>query len=337
MDQVKKMKKILITGFTVLAAALFICRCTGGESPYTGPVEKVTLAAYAGDTGALVYIAENQGYFKDNGLDVAIKDYEAGKLATDALLKGKADISTAAEFVFVTHSFNKPNLRTLATIATARTNELIARMDHGIKKPEDLKGKKIGITKKSIGEFCLGRWLAFNGLTMDDVRIVDLIPSELVNAIANGHIDAALTWDPNVYNIKRMLGKNAVSWPGQSGQDFFFILITREEWLKDHSSTTVRVLKALVQAENFAKNNHNQAKEFIKNRFDYESDYIDYSFSRHHFVVKLPQALLLAMEDQARWRIENKLTAETEVPNYLDYLYRDGLKAVNPEAVTIIH
>lgn len=331
------MKKILITGFTVLAAALFIYDCSGEKSPYTGPVEKVTLAAYAGDTGALVYIAENQGYFKDNGLKVNIKDYEAGKLATDALLAGEADIATASEFVFVTHSFNKPNLRTLATIATARVIELIARMDHGIKKPEDLKGKKIGITQKSMGEFCLGRWLTFNGLTIGDAEIVDLKPSELVDAIANGHIDAALTWDPNVYNIKRMLGENAASWPGQSGQDFFFILITTEGWIKNHPSAAKRFLKAIVQAEYYIMNNHNQAKEFIKNKFNYESDYIAYSFPRHHFVVKLPQALLLAMEDQARWRIENKLTVETEVPNYLDYLYRDGLKAVNPEAVTVIH
>ena len=34
----------------------------------------MTVAAYAGDTGALVYIAENLGYFKDSGLDVTIND-----------------------------------------------------------------------------------------------------------------------------------------------------------------------------------------------------------------------------------------------------------------------
>ena len=337
MNKVKKMKKIMINGLAILAAISFIQGCTKEEPPYTGPIEKVTIAAYSGDSGALVYIAESQGYFKDNGLDVTINDYEAGKLATDALLAGEADISTAAGFVFVSNSFDNPDLRVIGTIATSRTNELVARKDHGINKPEDLKGKKIGITRKSIGEFYLGSFLTFNGLSINDVQVVDLKPGELVDAISKGLIDAALTWEPNVNNMKTKLGKNAVGWPGQSGQDFYFILITREDWIKNHSSATKRFLKALIQAEVFVNSDNNQAKEFIKNRFNYESDYIDYGFPRHHFVVKLPQALLLAMEDQARWRIENKLTDKTGIPNYLDYLYLDGLKALKPEAVTVIH
>lgn len=69
------MKKIMIIVLIVLTTALFAFRCTKEEPRYTGPIEKVTVAAYAGDSGALIYIAENQGYFKDNGLDITIKDY----------------------------------------------------------------------------------------------------------------------------------------------------------------------------------------------------------------------------------------------------------------------
>jgi ABC-type nitrate/sulfonate/bicarbonate transport system substrate-binding protein len=42
---------------------------------YTGPVEKITVAAAAYLTGALVYVAEDQGFFEKNGLEVTIKDY----------------------------------------------------------------------------------------------------------------------------------------------------------------------------------------------------------------------------------------------------------------------
>ena len=42
------------------------------------------------------------------------------------------------------------------------------------------------------------------------------------------------------------------------------------------------------------------------------------------------------MEDEARWMITNNLTTEKQVPNFLDYIYEDGLKAVKPEAVNII-
>jgi NitT/TauT family transport system substrate-binding protein len=46
--------------------------------------------------------------------------------------------------------------------------------------------------------------------------------------------------------------------------------------------------------------------------------------------------MLIAFEDQARWRIKNKLTEATEVPNYLDYIYTDALEKVKPGAIGII-
>ncbi len=151
---------------------------------YTGPVEKLTIAAYAGGDGALVYIAEAQGYFAENGLEVTIKDYEAGKLAADALLAGEADVSTSADFVLVSQSFAHANLRILGTVALSDSNELVARKDCGIHVPADLQGKRIGVTRKSVGEFYLGTFLTFHELSMQDVEIVDLKPSALVEAIA---------------------------------------------------------------------------------------------------------------------------------------------------------
>ena len=49
------------------------------EPKYTGPVEKITVAAAEYLTGALVYVAEDQGFFKKNGLDATIKHYDLVK------------------------------------------------------------------------------------------------------------------------------------------------------------------------------------------------------------------------------------------------------------------
>ena len=53
------------------------------------------------------------------------------------------------------------------------------------------------------------------------------------------------------------------------------------------------------------------------------------------FRLSLDQPILVSLEDEARWAIRNKLTDVTKVPNYLDYIYTDALKAVKPGAVTI--
>jgi NitT/TauT family transport system substrate-binding protein len=330
----RKSIAVIFAILIVIALGIGIWSTRNQAQRYRGPIEKITLAAYAGDTGALVYVAEDQGYFEKNGLEVTIKDYESGKTAADSLLDGEADISTSADFVFVSNSFDHADLRVLGTVATAEVKELVARKDKGITTIDNLIGKKIGVTKKSGGEFALGTFLIFNGLSDQDVELVDLKPSEIVEAISNGDIDAAFTWDPNVYNIKEELGDNAISWPG--GQDFYFVLLTKEDWIENNPAAAERFMKSLLEAEDYIKDNSEESKEIIKDRFDYESDYMDYSWPKQEFAVILEQAMLIAFEDQARWRIKKKLTDKTEVPNYLDYIYLDALEKVKPEAVTII-
>ena len=53
--------------------------------------------------------------------------------------------------------------------------------------------------------------------------------------------------------------------------------------------------------------------------------------------VSLDQRLLVSLEDEARWAIKNKLTEATQAPNYLNFIYLDGLKVVRPEGVKVIH
>ncbi len=325
----------MLTGMAIIAViGVSVGGCQEQPEEYTGPVEEITLAAFSGETGALVYVAEDQGFFEENGLEVTITDYASGKAATDALIDGEADIATSADFVFVSNSFDHADLRVFGTVATAEVIELVARKDKGITTPTDLNGKKIGVTRRSSAESDLGKFLLYNGLSIDDVELVDLNPSGIVEAVINGDVDAGVTWDPNVYNIKEELGDNAVSW--SVVESFYFVLITKEDWIEDNPSASERFIKSVLEAEDYIKDNSEEAKEFVKNRFDYESDYIDYSWPNQEFAVILEQAMLILFEDQARWSIDNNLTEATEIPNYLDYIYLDALEELKPESIGII-
>ena len=301
---------------------------------YTGPVEKITVAAVEYLTGALVYIAEDQGFFEKNGLEVTIKGYGSGKAAADAFIAGEADISTSAGNVFVSYSFELTDLRIIGTVATKQIKELVARKDKGISIINDLIGKRIAVKEKSGAEFQLGVFLTFNGILQEDVELVYLKPSEMLDAISNEEVDAVFVWDPYLYNIKKELGDSVVSWHG--GEDFYFILLTKEDWIENNPAAAVRFIKSLLEAEDYIKDNSEKAKEFARDRFDYESEYMDYNWSKQEFTVILEQAMFITFEAQARWRIKQGLTNTTEVPNYLDYIYLDALEEVKPEAVGII-
>jgi len=324
---------VVVTG---LCIGSYLCLSQGPHrgARYRGPLEKITLAAYAGDAATLVYLGEAKGYFEEKGLEVTIVDYGSGKAAADALIAGESQICTSAGSVFVSNSFDYPDLRVFGTVATAEVKELVARRDKGISSTDDLKGKRIGVTRRSGAEFCLARFLTLKRLSMHDVELVDLRPSEIVQGISDGDIDAACTWDPNVYEMKKALGDNAVSWP--AGQAFYFVLMAKQDWLERNPGPVERFVKAVVKAEKYVKENSEKSKQFVEDRFDYGAAYLNYSWPKQDFAVILEQAMLLAFEDQARWRISNKLTEATEVPNYLAFMYVEALQKVKPLAADIV-
>lgn len=97
-----------------------------------------------------------------------------------------------------------------------------------------------------------------------------------------------------------------------------------------------RFLKAIVQAEKFVKENPSKAQSFVAKRFHFEPQYVQRLWSKNQFVVSLPQSLLLAMEHGALWLIDNKVTEDSHLPDFLNMVYFEGLRPINPSAITIL-
>jgi NitT/TauT family transport system substrate-binding protein len=303
---------------------------------YTGPVEKIIIGATAQELSALIWIAEEKGYFEENGLEVIVKAYDTGIETKNALLAGDVDLADTVDFVIAGLGLKEVDFKVLTSINTASINYIIARKDRGISSLNDLKDKKIGIKLGSSAEYYLGSTLTFNELSLWDVELVAVHPPEMPEAIVQGKVDATITWHPHNYYIKKILGDNAIVWSAQGEQDVYWVVFCKDEFVQKHPEKISRFLKALIQAEEFVKDNDLKAKEIIAKRVNLDLLYIESVWSDFHFVVDLPQAMIITMEDQARWKIENNLTNAREVPNYLDYIYTDALDTIKPEAVTII-
>ena len=284
----------------------------------------------------MVYVAEDQKFFARNGLQVTLKGYDSGATAAAGMLNAQAEIALAAEFPIVRQVFNKKDIISFGTITHYENTYIIWRTDSGIKTIRDLKGKRIGVTLQTISEFYLGRTLELNGMNNKQVTLVDTTAPELEKTLLNGEVDAVATWEPWVTQINQSIGKEVSARALQSGQYAYWNLVTTTDWTKKHSNRMRRLLKSLVQAEDYIASHQDEAKAIVRRRMNFDPAYTEMIWPRYQFALFLDQSLITAMEDEARWMINNKLTKEKNVPNFLNYIYEDGLKAVKPEAVNII-
>lgn len=322
----------IVLAVVMVTASLWSC----SRGNHTGKMVSITIGTLPYEGSALIYIAHEQNLFKANGLDITIKDYETGLATTDALNKGEVDVAACAEFIIVGKACQKEKILNIVTIAKNLNELIIGRTDRGIKTFADLRRKKVGVTRKTVAEFYLGRFLELNGMNIKEVILVDLLPSQLREALAHGDVDAVIAWQPWASQIEKQVPSDKVVWPAQSNQLLYWNIIGRDRWVVNHPEVIKRLLNSLIQAEGYLAGHPDEARAIVQTRLKYDETYMAKIWPQQQSAVTLDQSLITAMEDEARWMIKNNLTTEKNVPNFLEYIYEDGLKAVKPEAGNII-
>ena len=327
---------LLLILFVINFAA---CSKEDKEQP-AGALEKITLGLPKPDYAlflALILLAREQGFFKEHGLNMTYKSFQHGVASLKALQSGDVDIAIGAEFPFVKQNLEGSRMKIIASIAQVDVLELIARKDRGILEPADLKGKRVALIKGSQLEFSLDRFLINYELSLKNLEILDLLPPGIEKSILEGTADAMVFRETMISRIKAELGDNWVSWPIQDKQNVFWIVAGNDTYVEQHAKVLERFLRAVRKAELFYLDDAQRAHEIILRKGSLNEALFERMLSKIEYKLSLEKTLLIAMEDEARWHIENRYTEAKEVPNYLDQIYFGALESVNPDAVNIIH
>ena len=145
----KKARFLIFNITTVLFLLIFMGFNLNGCSPdkpeqYAGPAKnlRIGLGKYSSDFSGLLFLAEIEGFFKEQGLDITFVRMASGAAAIMALPKGSVDMGIGTEFPFVKEIIQGRNLKVITTIWRGDVLYIVGRKDRGIQKPSDLRGKK---------------------------------------------------------------------------------------------------------------------------------------------------------------------------------------------------
>ena len=327
--------------YLLLVLLLFFCVSVTGCTPYKEAsqpeINKVTIAYSPTMISVLVHIAYTRGYFRDEGLQVTPQFHEFGKLALDAMLEGKADLAVSADMPIVHAVANGKKLFILADICVSpKAIGIVALKERGITNPQHIRGKRIGVVFGTMGEFLLDYFLIMNEIKRNEVKIIDMKPSEMHNALTAGRVDAVCIWNPHKITLERALKDRVVVFYDENHRGDVGILSAPQEFVQKYPETVKRILKALVRAEDYARNHPEEAKNITAELNKIDRPFIDAIWDDYRLRVMLEQSLIVALEEETRWLAENGLMKRVHMPNYLAFIYTEGLHAVKPEGVSII-
>ncbi|GHA51539.1 ABC transporter ATP-binding protein [Amylibacter ulvae] len=161
------------------------------------------------DHGPII-VAEELGYFADQGLDVEIIAPADPADPPKLVAAGKGDLAVSYQPSLHLQVAEGLPLKRVGTLVATPLNCLLVLKDGPIKEISDLKGGKVGFSVSGVEEAVLGTILKKNGLSMDDVEMVNVnwsLSPSLMSKQVDAVIGAYRNFELNQMEIEGVEGK----------------------------------------------------------------------------------------------------------------------------------
>jgi NitT/TauT family transport system substrate-binding protein len=164
-----------------------------------------------GASDSAFFIAMDQGYFREVGLELDVTPFDSGARMVAPLGTGQLDIGGGAHSAGLFNAVARGvQIKLVADKGSTQPGfgyeALMFRRDlvesGQLRGPGDLRGMRVAVAARGTsGEVSSARWLATAGLTVDDVELVEMgIPQHLA-AHSGGAVEASVTTEPFVTRI----------------------------------------------------------------------------------------------------------------------------------------
>jgi NitT/TauT family transport system substrate-binding protein len=173
--------------------------------------EKKEVHIAVGGKASLYYlpltIAEQLGYFKDEGLNVTVSDFAGGSQALRAVVGGSADVVSGA--YEHTLSMQPKGQYLQCFVQQGRAPQIaigIAKSKaESYKSPKDLKGLKVGVSAPgSSTHMILNHFISTGGLKPSDISVIGVgLGGTAIGALKSGQIDAVSNTDPVMTKLEQ--------------------------------------------------------------------------------------------------------------------------------------
>ena len=204
-----------------------------------------------------IYLTQDKGFFKDEGLDVLVVMFNAGATNLQAMIGGDVQIMAEGVPETVLARAGGADIKNFWAISNVMPFQIYGSAK--LKSLEQSKGKKFAISRfGSLSEFLTRSALKHSGVDPKDVTMLQIgaTPARFTT-LASGIVDATILWFP-VTERAKAAGMNKLFdlkdlYPNWTNVGF----IARESWLAKEKEQTTKFLRAYQRGVRYTRENRN--------------------------------------------------------------------------------
>jgi NitT/TauT family transport system substrate-binding protein len=214
-------------------------------------------------------IADRQGYFKEEGLEVEISKFDSGAIAVPVLQSGRLDIvlsSTVSTIQAIEQGLDTMVLAPGAIVRTAppdTTTAVLVRKG-SIKSPKDLEGKRVAVNViNSTAWLHAVAFLEKRGVDRTAVRFSEVPFPQMNDPLLNGQLEAIVQVEPFRSALMATDKAEVAGWPyvetAPNTDITQYIALT--PWVQKNRATAEKFVRAVIKGAKFAASNEAVTRE----------------------------------------------------------------------------
>jgi sulfonate transport system substrate-binding protein len=199
--------------------------------------------------------------FKKDGIKIEWTQSLGSNKALELLRSKSVDFGSTAGAAALLGRANGNPIKAIYVYSNPEWTALVTSPNSGIQRIQDLKGKRVAVTRGTDPHIFLLRALNSVGLTEKDIELVPLQHPDGKTALEKGSVDAWAGLDP--YTAQLQVEKNYVLFFRNKEWNSYGILNVRESFARDHPELVKRVLAVYEQARLWTLEHQSEARQIL--------------------------------------------------------------------------
>lgn len=196
------------------------------------------------------YLAQERGYFKQQGLDVTIRQGKGSADAIKTLLGGANDLVSAERTAMAIQATETPGLKAVAGITYTNGQMILSYKDSNITKPEDLVGKTLAVSLGSSEAGVIPEFLRLSGVDPTKVKIENVGTAQKGQFLKARKVDAIVWNDFSAIGIDQLDKFNMIMLNDYGMHQLGNGIIAMDKWAQDNRSAVEGFIAAVGHAWN---------------------------------------------------------------------------------------